>query len=155
MLHFLFLFFLCILHGAMGCSQKSFTLVVWQCHQLDSQSKATCSECHISHVCQTNKGDNKVKMGAQHRSPGIHFTPEGNPRNPLLGDHLMKAVLLFIASNGVPYLQIRSVGLHIMSGREKKGKKEKSVMGWQWGQCPWKHFPYIQVSNVLQTDSYN
>ena len=22
-------------------------------------------------------------------------------------------------------------------------------MGWQWGQCPWKHSPYIQVSDVL------
>ena len=22
-------------------------------------------------------------------------------------------------------------------------------MGWQWGQCPWKRFPYIQVSDVL------
>ena len=21
--------------------------------------------------------------------------------------------------------------------------------GWQWGQCPWKRFPYIQVSDVL------
>ena len=23
------------------------------------------------------------------------------------------------------------------------------VMGWQWGQGPWKRFPYIQVSDVL------
>ena len=22
-------------------------------------------------------------------------------------------------------------------------------MGWQWGQCPWKRFPYIRVSDVL------
>ena len=22
-------------------------------------------------------------------------------------------------------------------------------MGWQWEQCPWKRFPYIQVSDVL------
>ena len=22
-------------------------------------------------------------------------------------------------------------------------------MGWQWGQGPWKHFPYVQVSDVL------
>ena len=25
-----------------------------------------------------------------------------------------------------------------------------SVMGWQWGQVPWKLFPYIQVSDVLR-----
>ena len=22
-------------------------------------------------------------------------------------------------------------------------------LGWQWGQGPWKHFPYVQVSDVL------
>ena len=22
-------------------------------------------------------------------------------------------------------------------------------MGWQWGQGPWKHSPYVQVSDVL------
>ena len=33
--------------------------------------------------------------------------------------------------------------------KKKKSKCNKSVMGWQWGQCPWKRFPYIQVSDVL------
>ena len=27
--------------------------------------------------------------------------------------------------------------------------QHQSVMGWQWGQGPWKHSPYIQVSDVL------
>ena len=27
--------------------------------------------------------------------------------------------------------------------------QNQSVMGWQWGQGPWKRFPYIQVSDVL------
>ena len=39
-----------------------------------------------------------------------------------LGDHLMKAVRPFIVSNGVPYLQMRSIGSHSTSKREKKGK---------------------------------
>ena len=32
-----------------------------------------------------------------------------------------------IASNGVPFLQMRSVGSHSISGREKEGKQERSV----------------------------
>ena len=42
---------------------------------------------------------------------------------PELGDRLMKAVRLIIASNGVPYLQMTSVGSHSASEREKEGKK--------------------------------
>ena len=37
----------------------------------------------------------------------------------------MKAVRPVIASNGVPYLQMRSVGSLSTSGREKDGKKER------------------------------
>ena len=36
----------------------------------------------------------------------------------------MKNVRPVIASNEVPYLQMRSVGSHSRSGRENKGKKE-------------------------------
>jgi hypothetical protein len=34
----------------------------------------------------------------------------------------MKAVQLVIASNGVHYLEMRSLGLHSISGMEKEGK---------------------------------
>ena len=27
--------------------------------------------------------------------------------------------------------------------------KHQSTMGWHWRQCPWKRFPYTQVSDVL------
>ena len=37
----------------------------------------------------------------------------------------MKAVRPIIASNGVPYLQMRSVGTHSTSGMEKKEMKER------------------------------
>ena len=39
-----------------------------------------------------------------------------------LGDHLMKAVQPVFVSNGVPSLQMRSVGSHSTTGREKEGK---------------------------------
>ena len=35
------------------------------------------------------------------------------------------------------------------SASTRISKQDQSVMGWQWGQCPWKRFPYIQVSDVL------
>ena len=40
----------------------------------------------------------------------------------------MKAVRPVIASNGVPYPQMKSVGSHSTSGREKEGKKTRT--GW-------------------------
>ena len=30
-----------------------------------------------------------------------------------------------------------------------RGSNQNQSMGWQWGQGPWKCFPYIQVSDVL------
>ena len=49
---------------------------------------------------------------------------EETPGN-LRGDRLMKDVRPVISSNGVPFVQIKSVGSHSTSGREKEGKKEK------------------------------
>ena len=69
-----------------------------------------------------DKGDNEMILRAVHRSPGIYFTAEENPIKPQLGDRLMKGPV--IASNGVPFLQMRSVGSYRTSGREKEGKKE-------------------------------
>ena len=39
----------------------------------------------------------------------------------------MKAVQPVIASNGVPYLLMRSIGSHSTSGKEKEGIKERTV----------------------------
>ena len=41
----------------------------------------------------------------------------------------MKAVRPIIASNGVPYLQMRSVASYTTSGREKEGNKERTGQG--------------------------
>ena len=38
------------------------------------------------------------------RSPDIYLRAEENPGKPQLGNHLMKAVRLGIASVGIPYL---------------------------------------------------
>ena len=72
-----------------------------------------------SRVSTNDKGDNKMIPEAVHSSPVIYITSEENP-----GDSLMKAVWPLIASNGVPYLQMRSVGSHSTSGREKEGNKD-------------------------------
>ena len=66
-----------------------------------------------------------VIMGAVHRSLGICLTAKENPRKPQLGDRLKKGLLRpVIASNGVHFLQMRSVASHSTSGREKEGIKE-------------------------------
>ena len=58
----------------------------------------------------TNKGDNEIIPGVVYRSPGIYLRAEENPGKPRLGDRLTNAVRPVIASNGVAYLQNRSVG---------------------------------------------
>ena len=64
-----------------------------------------------------NKGDNEMIQGAVHRFPGICPRAEGNPGKP--PDE--QAVRPVIASNGTPFLQMRSVGSHSTPGREKEG----------------------------------
>ena len=65
-----------------------------------------------------NKGD--MILGAVHRSPGICLTAEENPRKP----H-EEAVRPVIASNGVPFIQMRSVGSHSMSRQEGRRKERR------------------------------
>ena len=85
----------------------------------------TCPECRVSHVVTNDKGGNEMILGAVHRSPGIFLTAEENPRKPLPDEGAVRPV---IASNGVPFIQIKSVGSHSTSGREKEGNKERT--GW-------------------------
>jgi hypothetical protein len=60
--------------------------------------------------------------GAVHRSSGIYFMVEENSGKCQLGDCLTKAVRPFIVSNGIPYLEITSIGSHSRPGRENKRK---------------------------------
>jgi hypothetical protein len=63
----------------------------------------------------------------------------------------MKAVRRVIASKGVPYLQMRLVGSHSMSGREKEGNKERtgpymlSCCAWSNGLQPKKLLANVAV----------
>ena len=110
-----------VVHGVMGCDQKSFKLV-WGCHYHLSGFLAIRNLPRVSRkllLSANDKDDNK-------RSPGIYLTTEENPGNPQLGIHLVKPVRPVIASNGIPYLQLRSGGSHSRSGREKDEKKERT-----------------------------
>ena len=77
----------------------------------------------------SGKGDNEMILAAVHRSPAICLTAEEtSARRP--SDE--GAVPPVIASNGVPFLQMRSVGSHSTSGREKEGIKERMGDGMEY-----------------------
>ena len=67
--------------------------------------------------------NDRVISGAVHRSPGICLTIDENLGKRQLEDRRSRPV---VASNGVPFLQMRSVGLHSTPGRVKEGNKEKT-----------------------------
>ena len=105
-------------HGNVGCGQKSFTLV-WWCQQFLSgflaKGHVALSVASVTSVAN-DKGDNEMILGAVHRSPGISLVSDEGAVRP------------FIASNGVPFLQMRSVGSHSTSGREREGKWKGRVL---------------------------
>ena len=69
----------------------------------------------------SDKGDNETIPGAVHKSPGICLTAEENPGIPQIGEKSDEGTVRpVIASNGVPFIKIRSVGSHSTSGREKE-----------------------------------
>ena len=74
-----------------------------------------------SRLSGNDKGDNEMIPGAVHRSPCICLTAEENSGKSQLGDSLMKAVWSVIASNGIPYLQMMSVGSRSTLKRQKEG----------------------------------
>ena len=75
---------------------------------------------HQSCISAKDLGDNEVKLGAVHRSPGIYLTATENPGKPQLGDRLVKVVRPVITSNGVLYLKITQ------HQKEKEGNKERT-----------------------------
>ena len=96
-----------------AAARKSFKLE-YRCHQLLSGFLAKGHLPRVSRqlpLSANDKGDNKIISGAVHRSTNIYPTAEKNSGKSQLGDRLMKAVRSVIASYGVPYLQMRSVGI--------------------------------------------
>ena len=60
-----------------------------------------------------DKNDNKVKLWAVYRSLGIYLTAQENPKNPQIGNILLKAVQSVITSNGVPPNEVHRITQHI------------------------------------------
>jgi hypothetical protein len=90
--------------------------------RVPSQRPLASSVASVTSVAN-DKGDNEMILVAVHRSSGICLTAEENPREPQLEEGAVQPVN---ASNGVPFLQMRSVGSHSTSGREKEGNKERN-----------------------------
>ena len=68
-----------------------------------------------------DNGDNEMILGAVCRSPRISLQPrKTSAKRPSYEG----AVQPFITSNGVPFLQMWSVGSHSTSEREKEGNRE-------------------------------
>ena len=79
----------------------------------------------VSRQSANDKGDNEVKSGAVHRSPGICLTAEENPEKTSArrrSDELCKTIYRL---NWSPLPPNRSIGSHITSEREKRKKKKK------------------------------
>ena len=96
--------------------KKNFQLV-WRCHApvwVPSRRPLVPSVASVTSVANDN-GDNEMILGAVCRSPRISLQPrKTSAKRPSYEG----AVQPFITSNGVPFLQMRSVGSHSMSGRK-------------------------------------
>jgi hypothetical protein len=76
----------------MGCGKKRLlvSVVVPSAPvRVPSQRPLAPSITSVTSVVNV-KGENEMILGAVHRSPGIGLAAEENPRNPQLGDRLMK-----------------------------------------------------------------
>ena len=112
----------------MGCGQKKLYVIVVISEflvndQLPRVSRQSC-------VSANDKGDNELKREAVRRSSCIYLTAAENPGKFQLGGRLMKTVWAVMAPNGVPYLQMMSVGERSTSERAKEimGKEAYVLM---------------------------
>ena len=94
------------------------------CHQLLSGflAKGDFSLVSLqSRLSANDKDENEMIPGNAHRSLDNCLTAEETFGKPQLGGRLMETVRPFIASNEVPYLQMRSIGSLRTSGGLKEG----------------------------------
>jgi hypothetical protein len=136
-----------VVHGTMGCYQKSFKLV-WGCHQLLSGFLANS---HMPRVSRQSRLLLIIRVIFRayrrlHRYPGIYLMVHENSGKPRLRNRLMKVVRPVFATNGIPYLQMRSVESHSTSDRKKAEKEEGmkfyvpsllSTLEWLLSMDPW------------------
>jgi hypothetical protein len=81
-----------VVHEEIGLGQKKLLVSVAVPPypvRVRSQSPLAPSVTLVTSVAN-DKGDNKMILGAVHRSPTICFTAEENTRKPKLADRLMK-----------------------------------------------------------------
>ena len=131
----------------MGWRQKSLMLV-WWCHQLLPEFLAEGSLPQVprqSRLSANDKGYIEMTLGAVIRYTGICLKAEEIPGKRQLGDRLMKDVRPFIASNGVSYLKMRSVGS--LSRREKVGC-------WNCTSFTCNNY-YINITNLCMNNYFN
>ena len=111
----------------MGCRQKNFQLV-WRCHQLLSRflakghlplvSRQSCRLLMIRVIMIWSWGLCTDLLAFAYSREKPQKTSARRPSDE-------RAVRPDIASNGVPFLQLKSVGWHSTSGREKEGRKKE------------------------------
>ena len=106
----------------MGCGQKKLSVSV----AVPPAPVPVPSQRPLApNVASVTSVANEMIPGAEH----LPFAEE-IPGKPQLGDRLMKGLCdQSLPQMGAPFLQMRSVGSHYSSGREKKGKKERAWEG--------------------------
>ena len=119
-----------VVYGAMGCEQKNCKLA-WLDHQLLFAFLANdhLPECHVILVGQLMIRVIMNIPGTVHKSSDIYLISEENPQTSARRPTILKAVRSFIASDGIPYLQMRSVGSQSTSEREKEEMEERIGSG--------------------------
>ena len=115
----------------MGSGQKSYKAsMVVPPAPVRVLSKRPCAPSVTSVTSVANdKGDNEMILGAVHSSPGFALRLRKPRKTSARRPSDEGAVRPVIASNGVPFLQMRPVGSHSTSGRKKEGKKESMGFG--------------------------
>ena len=73
-----------------------------------------------------DKDDYEMIPGTVHRSPGIYLTAEKNPGNHSYETVRLRGCATSHRLKWDPFLQMRLIGSHSTSGREKEGKKERN-----------------------------
>ena len=105
----------------MDCVQKSFELI-WRCHRLLSGFLVKVHLPRVSRQSGLSANDKRDYEGLS-TDPLVLPYSWGKPRKTWPSRLLMKSVWLIIASNGVPYLQMRSAG----STRQEGIRKEHDI----------------------------
>ena len=116
----------------MGCGQKKlYASVVVPPVPVRVPSQRTLAPSVASVTLVANdQDDNEMILGPVHRSPGICFTAEEKPHKTSARKPSDEgAVQPVIASNGIPFLQMRSVGASWWLSTETMLNKESFLMG--------------------------